>query len=183
MCQGGTALVSPWVAGKFRGYREIHWVWMFLSLIPSLDDDGNQSVVNIYIYAFTLFQVSCLRIRPFNTSQSDQMIERNKATFPRMEEFIYLFIYYFCPVVSWWWCCFSACSQCEHPGAFHVTFVNHRHKVAIWIQSGSRVVSAKVSGGRENCQTQVNSLTWLSCDLRQHAKGQLYGLGDIRIAV
>lgn len=98
MCQGGTALVSPWVAGKFRGYREIHWVWMFLSLIPSLDDDGNQSVVNIYIYAFTLFQVSCLRIRPFNTSQSDQMIERNKATFPRMEEFIYLFIIF----VQWW---------------------------------------------------------------------------------
>lgn len=64
---------------------------MCLSLIPSLDDDGsNRSVVNIYIYAFTLFQGSCLRIRPFNTSQSDHMIERNKATFPRMEEFLYL---------------------------------------------------------------------------------------------
>lgn len=32
-----------------------------------------------------------------------------------------------------------------HPGAFHVTFVSHKNKVAIWIQSGYRVVSAKAS--------------------------------------
>lgn len=35
-------------------------------------------------------------------------------------------------MVSWWWCCFSACYQCEHSGAFHVTFVSHKYKVAIW---------------------------------------------------
>lgn len=67
---------------------------MFLSVIPSLDDNGRRSAVNRYIYASTRFQVGCIRIRSLNTSQSDQMIEKNKATFLRMEEYIYL---YFCP--------------------------------------------------------------------------------------
>lgn len=103
MCPGARAPVSPWVAGKFWGYREMHWVWVFSSVTPPLDDGGDgRSVVNIYTYAFTHFQVGCIRIRSLNTSQSDEMVERNKATFPRMEEYL-LFIFYllfiiiFCP--------------------------------------------------------------------------------------
>lgn len=90
----GTALVSPLVAGKFWGYREMHWVWMFLSAIPSLGDNGSWFAVNRYIYASTHFQVGYIRIRSLNTSQSDQMREKNKATFLRVEEYIYL---HFCP--------------------------------------------------------------------------------------
>lgn len=124
------ALVSLLAAGKFWGYREMHWVWVFSSVIPPLDGDGGRSVVNIYIYAFMHFQVGCIRIRSLNTSQSDEMVERNRATFPRMEEYIFIFyFYFFVQVVSWWWCCFSACYQCEHPGAFHVTFVSHNTKL------------------------------------------------------
>lgn len=68
---------------------------MFSSVIPSLDGDGGRSVVNIYINAFMHFQVGCIRIRSLNTSQSDEMVERNKATFPRMEECIFIFYFYF----------------------------------------------------------------------------------------
>lgn len=73
---------------------------MFSSVIPPLDGDGGRSVVNIYIYAFMHFQVGCIRIRSLNTSQSDEMVERNRATFPRMEEYIFIFYYFFVQVVS-----------------------------------------------------------------------------------
>jgi hypothetical protein len=33
--------------------------------------------------------VGCIRIRSLNTSQSDEVIDRNKVTFPRMEEYIF----------------------------------------------------------------------------------------------
>lgn len=72
---------------------------MFLSVIPPVDDDGSRSVVNIYMSAFTYVQVGCIRIRSLNTPlfphpPSDEMIERNKATFPRMEGYV-LFILIF----------------------------------------------------------------------------------------
>jgi len=144
------ALVSPLVAGKFWGYREMHWVWVFSSVIPPLDGDAGQSVVNIYIYAFMDFQVGCIRIRSLNTSQSDEMVERNKATFPRMEEYIFIFIFTFVQVVSWWWCCFSACYQCEHPGAFSCDIcepqIQSCHLNSVRLQGG---VSQSFSGGGE----------------------------------
>lgn len=65
---------------------------MFSSVTPPLDDGGSRCVVNMYTYAIMHFQVGCIRIRSLNTPQSDEMVERNKATFLRMEEYLYLFI-------------------------------------------------------------------------------------------
>lgn len=55
---------------------------MFLSVIPPLDDDSSRSVVNIYIH---------MQLHTSRTSQSDEMIERNRVTFCRMEEYILFF--------------------------------------------------------------------------------------------
>lgn len=145
------ALVSPLVAGRFWGYREMHWVWVFSSVIPPLDGDGDRSVVNIYIYAFMHFQVSCIRIRSLNTSQSDEMVERNKATFPRMEEYIFIFVFFiFCPsgelmvvlllcmLSVWTFRCFS-CDICEPQ-------IQSCHLNSVRLQSG---VSQSFSGRGE----------------------------------
>lgn len=68
---------------------------MFLPVIPPLDDEGSQSVVNIYIPAHVHLQVGCLRIRSLNTSQSDEMIESNISQ--NGGTHLFLFFKYFCP--------------------------------------------------------------------------------------
>lgn len=61
--------------------------------------NGSQSVVNIHIFAFTYFQVGGIRIRFLNISQSDEMIEKNKASFPRIEEYILFILILIEPIV------------------------------------------------------------------------------------
>jgi hypothetical protein len=55
---------------------------MLSSVIPPFNGDGSQFVVNIYIYSHTHFQECCIRIRSLNTFQFDELIDRNKVTFP-----------------------------------------------------------------------------------------------------